>query len=55
MREKWFGMRVGFELNSNDFKGRPATCCDLLLVLRHDWSACPVTVLEMKDVMSVEG
>lgn len=50
LRRSWFMLRVGFELVSSDFRGRPADTCDLLIVLKHDWPACPVKVLEYGTV-----
>ncbi len=51
LRRTWQGMKVAFELHSSDFQGRPSHLCDLLIVLRHDWLACPVKVLELADIL----
>jgi hypothetical protein len=55
MREKWFSLRVGFELKSSEFEGRRPDECDLLVVLEHDWKLCPVRVIELRAVVWEEG
>lgn len=50
MEREWFGMRVGFKVASSDFRGVPADVIDVLVVLRHDWPACPVPVVEFGKV-----
>jgi len=51
LRQAWQKMKVGFELQSSDFQGRPAHLCDLLVVLHHNWPACPVRVLQLSDIL----
>ncbi|MCA9028211.1 MAG: hypothetical protein KDA86_23575 [Planctomycetaceae bacterium] len=51
MRERWGKFRVTFELHSSDFRGRVAHEWDLLVVLDHDWLACPVKVLRMSELL----
>jgi hypothetical protein len=51
IRRKWFSLRVGFELRSSDFRGREPDACDFLVVLEHDWPACPVRILELHQVL----
>ena len=51
MRKEWLGMRVGFEMRSGDFQGRPAEACDVLVVLNHDWPACPVPVIVFSKIL----
>jgi hypothetical protein len=51
LRNRWFNLRVGFELRSSDFKGREPDACDFLVVLEHDWPACPVRVLELHQAL----
>lgn len=51
LRERWGQLRVTFELRSSDFRDRPAHHWDLLVVLQHDWPACPVKVLRLCDVL----
>lgn len=51
LRNRWFNLRVGFELRSSDFKGREPDACDFLVVLEHDWPACPVRILELHQAL----
>ena len=51
LRNRWFNLRVGFELRSSDFKGREPDACDFLGVLEHDWPACPVRILELHQAL----
>lgn len=47
LRNRWINLKVAFDLRSSCFKGREPDACDLLIVLEHDWPACPVKVLEL--------
>ena len=44
-------MRIAFELRSSEFRGGAAVQSDLLIVLEHDWLACPVKVLTLCDLL----
>jgi len=47
----WERLRVEFEQRSSDFKqsGRDAETCDLIVCWEHDWSTCPLEVIELRD------
>jgi hypothetical protein len=47
----WERLRVEFEHRSSDFKqsGRDAEACDLIVCWEHDWSTCPLEVIELRD------
>lgn len=51
VRQKWQNLKVGFELRSSDVQGLRPDDCDLLIVLEHDWKACPFRVLELRQVL----
>lgn len=51
LRNRWFGLRVGFEIRSSDYKGREVDGLDALIVLEHNWPACPVRVVELQEAL----
>ena len=51
LRNQWRRVRIAFELRSSEFCWRSASHWDLLVVLEHDWPACPVKVLRLCDLL----
>ncbi|MCU0916223.1 MAG: hypothetical protein MUC88_16925 [Planctomycetes bacterium] len=47
----WERLRTEFEYRSSDFRqsGRDADACDLIVCWEHDWSTCPLAVIELRD------
>jgi hypothetical protein len=52
--ERWTRVRIEFEQASRNFKdhGHDPAGCDLIVCWEHNWSECPVEVLELKKVAS---
>jgi hypothetical protein len=50
-RQRWEHVRIEFEYQSSNFRehGHQADECDLIVCWIHDWSACPIEVLELKS------
>ena len=55
LRNQWRRVRIAFELRSSEFCWRSASQWDLLVVLEHDWPACPVQVLRLCDLLPENG
>ena len=55
LRNQWRRVRIAFELRSSEFCWRSAAQWDLLVVLEHDWPACPVQVLRLCDLLPENG
>lgn len=51
LRSRWRELKVTFEVRSSDFRDRAVQDWELLVVLEHDWPACPLKVLELSDVV----
>jgi len=51
LRSRWRQLKVTFEVRSSDFRDRAVRDWELLVVLEHDWPACPLKVLELSDVV----
>jgi hypothetical protein len=49
-RDQWQDVRIEFEFRSSEFKahGHDPQVCDLIVCWEHDWSACPLEVVELK-------
>lgn len=47
----WERVAIEFEYKSNNFKeqGHDPNKCDLIVCWEHDWSDCPIEVLELKS------
>lgn len=47
----WERLRVEFEFKSSNFKAHShdPNVCDMVICWEHDWSECPLEVLELKD------
>lgn len=47
----WERLRVEFEFRSSQYRlrGHDADDCDLIVCWEHDWTDCPVEVLELRD------
>lgn len=57
-RKRYVHCRIEFELRSGDFKahGHSPNGCDLIVCWEHNWSACPVEVLELRTaIRKLEG
>lgn len=54
--ERWTRVRIEFEQASRNFKqhGHDASGCDLIVCWEHNWSECPVEVLELRKLASRE-
>lgn len=52
--ERWTRVRIEFEQASRNFRdhGHDPGGCDLIVCWKHNWSECPVEVLELKSVVS---
>jgi hypothetical protein len=50
-RGKWERVRIEFEVESRDFvyHKHPLDGCDLIVCWEHNWSECPLEVLELKS------
>ena len=49
--DRWERIHIEFEYKSSNFKthGHPIEGCDLIVCWEHDWSECPIEVLELKE------
>ncbi len=52
-RDRWQRVRIEFEYRSSNFAehGHDPAGCDLVVCWEHDWPACPVEVLELRQVI----
>lgn len=51
LREQCQKLQVTYELRSSDFRAKAGWQWDLLVVLEHDWPACPIKVLELSELL----
>lgn len=51
LRNRWQQLRITFALCSSEFRGRQPHEWDLIVVLDHDWPACPVKVIRLSDIL----
>ena len=57
-QNRWQRVRIEFEFYSSNFKdhGHDPTGCDMIVCWEHDWSECPLEVIELRSVIdSLEG
>lgn len=52
-KDQWEKVRIEFELQSKNFleHGHNATNCDLIVCWEHNWTDCPIEVLELKKAI----
>ena len=53
-RNRWQRVKIEFEYQSSNFQqhGHDPTQCDLIVCWEHDWSECPLEVLELRSVIN---
>jgi hypothetical protein len=53
----WQKSRIEFEKESRNFLAHmhPAAHCDLIVCWKHNWKECPVEVLELSKLVSING
>lgn len=51
--DRWQRVRIEFEFESRNFltHGHKAEDCDLIVCWKHNWTECPLEVLELKSVV----
>ena len=57
-KQRWQRVRIEFEFMSSSFRahGHDPAGCDLIVCWQHDWSDCPLEVLELRTVIDqLEG
>lgn len=57
-KDRWQRVRIEFEFRSSNFyqHGHPTAGADLIVCWEHDWSDCPIEVLELRSVIdSLKG
>ena len=57
-RDRWQRVRIEFEYYSSNFKdhGHDPAGCDMIVCWEHDWSDCPLEVIELRSVIDqLEG
>jgi hypothetical protein len=49
--DRWQRVRIEFEFRSSNFRahGHDPTQCDLIVCWLHDWAACPLPVIELRE------
>jgi hypothetical protein len=55
---RWQRVRIEFEFYSSNFRehGHDPAGCDMIICWEHDWSECPLEVLELRSVIDqLEG
>jgi hypothetical protein len=52
-RERWEKCLIEYEFSSQDYRKHkhPLDGCDLIVCWRHDWSDCPIEVLELQQAI----
>src|SRR3989338_1911741 len=52
-KDHWERVRIEFEYQSKNFieHGHDATGCDLIVCWEHNWTDCPIEVLELKNII----
>ena len=52
-RKLWKGVRIEFEYKSSNFRnhGHDVQGCDLIVCWEHDWTDCPLEVIELRSVI----
>ncbi len=52
--DRWRRVRIEFEFRSRNFKdhGHDASRCDLIVCWEHNWPECPLSVVELRRVIS---
>jgi len=55
--ERWQRVRIEFEYYSNDFKrhNHSTEGCDLIVCWKHDWTECPLEVIELSEEIKKLG
>jgi len=50
-RNRWQSVRIEFEFLSSNFRehGHPHDGCDLIVCWEHDWTDCPLEVVELRS------
>lgn len=53
-RDEWERVRIEFEYRSSDFRnhGHDPNGCDVIVCWEHDWSECPLEVIELKTAIN---
>jgi hypothetical protein len=56
-KNKWERVRIEFEFRSRNFRdhGHDPSGCDLVVCWEHDWTECPVEVLELRSAIDGLG
>lgn len=52
-RNRWQRVRIEFEFRSSEFRrhGHPIDGCDVIVCWVHDWTDCPLEVVELRNVV----